>query len=129
MHKEIIFTFTNNYSHKTYQVTLEDIMFMIVVFEHVRSVIEEDKDEYMCLAIDYTLADNPLLNSKARDNCKRYIESSLCQSEYNYTMFNWLEENGYVDPSYELGKQARILWLDKTIARFTEILKEHHYPF
>ena len=119
------FTFKNVHGMRI-ALTLEDIMLMLNVFEHVIPIIEADNTAFICIVLrdDHNIRNLSIpTNPDIRALCGEYTRASLKGSR---TFEGWLGERGEIPL---LANQSRILWLKQTVARFTEILKEHHYPF
>lgn len=119
------FTFKNKNGGRIV-LTLEDIMLMLIVFEHVIPIIELGEQNFICNVLEDDLNIRNLnipTNPDIRDLCIEYTRASL---EGYYTFEGWLRSLG---PWRHLAQQSRVLWLKQTVARFTEILKEYNYPF
>ena len=125
-----VFTFRDEYYRKEYHLDLKDIMLMTNVFEHVlQKFAKNEGSDFICNLLDFHM-NKFLFSEHALQACKTYTLCSIMQDgHYSATFSEWLHRNGCPEPTAEISRQARMLWVTQTICRFTQILKDHHYPF
>lgn len=130
MSHDMTFEFKDATTDKVHKLNLEDIMHMTNIFVHARKIIVTNEERFICYAIRAVSNEVIGLPNHILNTAQDYVMSSLVDdSRYNPSFGAWIRNTQGIDPSDEYVKQTRMVWLDQTIARFTEILKQHNYPF
>lgn len=114
--------------------TLQDLHVMCQIFSVCITALATHSEQFICHAIDNQVKFG--LTTKAEAiKAKNYVMASIHGATHPHFTFNgWVREH-YQNRSWNeednrtFLRTTRLTWLERTLARFEEILKEEHYPF